>query len=258
MLDDADRMDTTDGSKVAATCSTEPAGAAARLADTAAVLSWVSVALPMALVPDVSRAPNAPPAKPAASANATVAAAIRVVRRRRCGVPACTGGAVSPPAPTESAAGKDGPPHGAPYGRGPPPPAPSPRWDSRGRQGTRTAEPTDPKTAGTAHPTPARTSPHSAVAATSPALRRDRAAPPDRAGATGDRATRRRGRRCTDILAGRDRTRRWQRRPCRWAARERPTGLCGTAVSRVGRLVRGHVLGHLSMITQPPLETLRP
>ena len=82
LLDEEDSTDTTEGSSVAATCSTEPSAGAALLVDTDA--SWVSVWL---AEPDaeseVTLAPSAPAPNPAASAKITVPATTIVVRRPR-------------------------------------------------------------------------------------------------------------------------------------------------------------------------------
>src|SRR5664279_1043134 len=112
LLDEVDRIDTTVGSRVAATCSTEPPAGTGKVADTGDVVSWVSVWPAGAVdVPAVNRAPNTPPPNPATSAKATVAAAISVLRGPRCADREFSASATG--RPTEAPAGKGGAPGGA-------------------------------------------------------------------------------------------------------------------------------------------------
>src|SRR5450755_3691554 len=98
--------ETVDGSTFAATSCTEPAGAAARVSETGALvfnlLSELSAEL--AAEPEFSWAPNIPPPKPATRARATAVATTTGVRRPLLpdgGSVACAGGlvAVAPPYP---------------------------------------------------------------------------------------------------------------------------------------------------------------
>ena len=84
LLDEDDNTDTTDGNRVAATCSTEPSGAAARFADTTGADDWGKDPLglaPVRAAPDVNRPWTAAPAKPPTTANTTVATVSSVLRR---------------------------------------------------------------------------------------------------------------------------------------------------------------------------------
>jgi len=117
--DEDDNTDTTDGSRTAATCSTDPTAAGPPAAATA-LFSRARGSVP---VPEVRRAPNTPAVDPAATATATVAAASNVPRPRWCAERGWRGAPVTTPDPAAPPGGKTAPPHGPPYGRGPAPAA---------------------------------------------------------------------------------------------------------------------------------------
>src|SRR5450755_1419087 len=97
--------ETVDGSTFAATSCTEPAGAAARVSETGALVFSLLSELSAELVaePEFSWAPNNPPPKPASRARATAVPTTTGVRRPLlppdAGGVACAGGLVAVAAP---------------------------------------------------------------------------------------------------------------------------------------------------------------